>query len=351
MEYYRNKSNFGDSMLDPALLKFEKVIIHEIPHPKTNESPTFSEIESDLNEEACNLFRSKIVDTIGNKAYNVIFDTKSKSPIPDQINQLLSDDKDLISISKDIAIHLNSVQNGRNSGGYLTIFVGHIKDIKVVGILKIEQETGGRIQPSEKNGKRTFHIFSFKDIILTKNTRFYKISLFFFDGLKKLGYEGKVCDNQITKKDIIADFFLRKFLGCTFVKDPKTRTKEFYDCTEKYIKEKVVKPSDQLQYHFQLIAYLTNQTREINPEQFATTYLDLKHRDSYIEYLSENGFKKENIKKDLTKIEKDLRYKILTFVNGVEIRATQKKFDEHVTYGELTDGNTKAEVIGKLKKY
>jgi nucleoid-associated protein YejK len=338
-------------MLDPALLEFEKVIIHEIPHPKTNESPTFSEIESDLNDEASNLFRSKIVDTIGNKAYNVIFDIKTQSPIPDQITQLLSDDSDLIAISKDIAIHLNEIQDGRNSGGYLTIFIGHIKDIKVVGILKIEQETGGRIQPSEKNGKRTFHIFSFKDIILTRNTRFYKISLFFFNGLKKLGYDGKVCDNQITKKDVIAFFFLRKFLGCTFVKDSKTRTKEFYDVTEKYIKEKIVKPSEQLQCHFHLLSYLTNQTKEINPEQFATTYLDLKHRDSYIDYLSENGFEKENIRKDLTKIESDIRYKILTFVDGVEIKATPKKFDEHVKYEELTDGTTKAEVTGKLRKY
>ena len=340
-------------MVNLAMLEFEKVIIHEIPHhSKSNFSgmPIFSEIESDLNEEVCNLLRSKIVDTIEKKSYNIVFTPDSHSPVPAIIQNLLIDNTNLIEKSKEIAIHLNTIQDSRNPGGYLTIFIGTVQNQKVIGILKIEKEEGGRIQQSTKNGKRTFHILSLKDIILTKNTRFYKISVFLDHDPDKFGYNGKVCDNQLTKREEIAEFFLKKFLGCKFVQDSKERTKDFYEVSEKFFKEKIIKPFDQTRYRLQLITYLTSQLKEISPEDFAKQCLDIGHRDEYIEYLSKNGFQHETVIKDLTKIERDVQFKILSFEDGVEIKGTRKSFDEHVKYEELADGLTRAEVISRLKK-
>jgi nucleoid-associated protein YejK len=339
--------------LDLAMLEFEKVIIHEIPrHPKAgSQQPVFSEIESDLNEEVCNLLRSKIIDTIKNKSYNIVFKSEIASPVPEIIQDLLLDDKHLIEKSKEIAIHLNNIQDSRNPGGYLTFLVGHVQDNKIVGILKIEKEEGGRIQQATKNGKLTFDILSLKDIILTKNTRFYKISVFINDGPKKYGYNGKVCDNQLTKKEEIANFFLNKFLGCEFVQDQKVRTKEFYDATEKFIKKHIVEPNDQVRYHFQLLAYLTSQLKEISSENFAKNYFDPENRKKYLDYLTKTGFHNELIKKDLSKIEKEVQFKVLSFEDGIDIKGTRKAFDEHVTYKEMDDGMVHAEVISRLKKY
>ena len=233
----------------------------------------------------------------------------------------------------------------------MTFLVGHVQDNKIVGILKIEKEEGGRIQQSTKNGKRTFDILSLKDIILTKNTRFYKISVFFEEGPKKHGYDGKVCDNQLTNKEDIAHFFLKKFLGCDFVQDQKIRTKEFYDITEKFIKKQVVKPNDQFRHHFQLLAYLTSQIKEISPENFAKNHIDPEYREKYLEFLTKNGVQNELIKKDLKKIEKEVQIKVLSFEDDVEIRGTRQAFDEHVTYKEMDDGKVHAEVISRLKKY
>jgi hypothetical protein len=337
-----------------AMLEFEKLVIHEVPHhSKSNftDQLIFSEIESDLNDEVCNLLRSKIVETIENKAYNIVYIQNTKSPVPSIVEGLFIDDTNLIEQSKELAIHLNTIQDSRNPGGYLTIFIGKVKNHKVIGILKIEKEEGGRIQQSEKNGKRTFHILSLKDIILTKNTRFYKISVFFEDGPKNLGYNGKVCDNQLSKREEIADFYLKKFLGCEFVHDSKTRTKEFFIASEKFINENIDKPIDQVRYQHQLISYLASQIKEISPESFAKGHLDINYRDKYLEYLTQNGFQNESIKKDLTKIEKDVQFKILSFVDGVEIKGTRQSFDDHVKYEELADGQTRAEVISKLKKY
>jgi hypothetical protein len=337
-----------------AMLEFEKVIIHEIPHHSkssfTNQ-PIFSEIESDLNDEVCNLLRSKIVETIENKSYKVVYVQDPQSPVPMIIEELFSNEANLIERSKELAIHLNTIQDSRNPGGYVTIFIGKVQNNRVIGILKIEKEEGGRIKQSTKEGKRTFHIFSLKDIILTKNTRFYKISVFFDDGPKKLGYNGKVCDNQLSKREEIADFFLKKFLGCNFVHDSKIRTKEFFNASEKFIKELIEKPIDQARYQHQLISYLASQTKEIGPEDFAKGHLDVEHRDKYLDFLYQNGFQNEVIRKDLTKIEKDVQFKVLRFVDNVEIKATRRSFDKHVKFEELPDGQTRAEVVSKLKKY
>ena len=104
--------------LDLAMLEFEKVIIHEIPrHPKAgSQQPIFSEIESDLNEEVCNLLKFKIVDTIKNKSYNIVFKPEIASPVPSIIQDLLLNGKYLIEKSKEIAIHLNNIQDSRNPG-------------------------------------------------------------------------------------------------------------------------------------------------------------------------------------------------------------------------------------------
>lgn len=225
------------------MLEFEKVIIHEIPHhSKSNfsDQPTFSEIESDLNDEVCNLLRSKIVETIENKSYNIVYVQGTLSPVPSILDGLFTDDTDLIERSKELAIHLNTIQDSRNPGGYVTVFTGKVQKHKVIGILKIEKEEGGRIQQSVKNGKRTFHIFSLKDIILTKNTRFYKISIFYDDGPKKVGYNGKVCDNQLSKREEIADFFLKKFLGVNLFMIPKQELKNFSSLRKNSSKKKLI---------------------------------------------------------------------------------------------------------------
>ena len=96
------------------MLEFEKVIIHEIPHhSKSNfsDQPTFSEIESDLNDEVCNLLRSKIVETIENKSYNIVYVQGTLSPVPSILDGLFTDDTDLIERSKELAIHLNTIQD------------------------------------------------------------------------------------------------------------------------------------------------------------------------------------------------------------------------------------------------
>lgn len=343
-------------MVDISRLNIDRVIIHEIMKQALSaekEPPHYSEIESSLNDEIKLFLKDKIIKTIGSsRSYEVVFEINSISPIPAIVRNLLNiNDSDFILLSKNIANHLNNIQSGRSPGGLVTIIMGNIQNRKVIGILKLEREEGVRLEQTQREGRYTYDILHLKDLILTEKTKLFKIGLFFKGEVEEFGYEGKVCDNQLshTSNREVAEFFLTSFLGCQLAIDPKVGTKEFFMKSQKFFKEKIEDPIIQMNYNLHLLSYVSNEGRVINPRVFASSNLSTVHRQSYLNYLNEKGVQTNEIIRDTSLIKGHINNMILEFENNIKIIGSQEGFEQNVSLESLEDGRIKAEVVSKIK--
>ncbi|MCK9581184.1 MAG: nucleoid-associated protein [Methanoregula sp.] len=349
-------------MFDIGSLEIEKIIFHEVKKQKIGpkkDPPIFSEIESDLDDAAKNVIKSRIILTIGSpKSHDIIFSSGDSSPVPEIVKYFLkkrNNDSsniipDFVKKSKIIAQHLNNIQTGVNPGGFVTIIIGKNKKYNLVALLKIERDEGVRLEETVKDGKKTFKINNIKDLILTKNTKFFKISLFRSDTTEEGKYSGMICDNQLSGKTDYANFFLKQFLGCNLTDDPLIKTQDFYDVSMNFFKQKVDDPVTQSKYRLHLFSYLSNEGNMIQPRKFASSALQTNHRDSYEKYLIDKGVGIKDIIRNTALIDRSIKSMFLEFENGIKIIGNQDKFEENVKTEQLVNGDTKAEVISRLKK-
>jgi hypothetical protein len=338
-----------------STLYIENVIIHEIIRQNASDQkkpPIYSEIESELNDEIRVFLKDKVIHTVGSsKAQSVIFDKLSDSPVPSIIQTLLIgnyENEEFITFSKRIADHLNIIQSGRSPGGFITIIYGKNQNRKVLGILKIEREQGARLEQSEREGKKTYEITSIKDLVLSPNTKLLKIGFFSQDEDAE-EIEGKICDNQLTGKGDVANFFIKSFLGCRFKQDPAIQTKNFFNSSIHFIKEKIEDPRIQSRYKLHLQSYISNEARLINPRKFASLNLETAHRKVYEDYLLDKEVGVGEFIRDISYIASKIEKMALEFENGIQIVGNQEDFEDNVLIEHLDDGRTKALVESKLK--
>jgi len=346
-------------MIDIEALEIERIIFHEVKKQKLGshkEPPIFSDIESELDNSSKEIIKSRIILTINSpKAHEIIFSSAIDSPVPEYVRTLLNKpDKNLsnenfVTISKAIAQHLNTIQTGVNPGGFVTIIIGKNKNSRFAALLKIERDEGVRLEETERDGKKTFKINNIHDLILTKNTKFFKISLFLSENIDTGKYLGMICDNQLAGQKDYANFFLKNFLGCSLTDDPSIKTQNFFRTSTKFIQKFVKDPVTQAKYRLHLLSYLSNEGHTIQPRKFATASLQLDHRDQFESLLIKDGVGINEIIRNTALIDKDIKEMILEFENGVKIIGNQADFEKNVITEQLKTGETKAVVISKLK--
>lgn len=332
----------------------KNVIIHEILRQKRGndkEPPIYSEIESNLNDGTKKFLKSTLINSIGSKnAHGISFDEDSDSPVPEIIKKTLSNDfesDEFITLSKQISEHLNNIQSGINSAGFILILHGFNENKKVIGILKLEKQEGAQLKQSQRNGKNTFEITNIKDLILSKNTKLFKIGVFYKESDDSYG--GTICDNQLTTKGSVADFFLRGFLGCKLNADYAIETKNFFNHSIGFFKNNIEDPLIQNQYKLHLQSYISSQSKILNIRGFASTYLNTEDRNDYEKYLHDEKEIPIQILKDITYIELDIKKHLYEFENGIRIIGTNNDFEENVKLRSLENGDTRATVESRLQ--
>ena len=233
---------------DLGVITIGRLIIHEVPkhlHKDTTASPTFSEVESPLDIQLRIFLRDKIIETAGSSsAYEVVFNEHSTSPVPKLVKVFLEGtDHNLVGISKTIAQHLHNTQSGVNSGGLVTIVECWFSGDRALSILKLEKEEGVRLRRMEHEGRPTFDVQYIRELILTKNTKLFKIGLFTRDESGEI--RGLTCDQQTgyLPKTEVATFFLATFLGCELRQDPRVATKRFFNAAQDFFNDKIEDPA------------------------------------------------------------------------------------------------------------
>lgn len=269
--------------------------------------------------------------------------------MPEIIKKILSSDfesDEFITLSKQISEHLNNTQSGINSAGFIIILHGFNEHKKIIGILKLEKQGGAQLKQSQRDGKNTFEIMNIKDLILSKNTKLFKIGVFYKESDDS--YSGTICDNQLSMKGDVAHFFLRDFLGCKLNADYAIETKNFFKHSISFFKNNIEDPLIQNQYKLHLQSYVSSQSKIINTRTFATTYLKTEHRTNYEKYLLEKNVPIK-ILKDIIYIETDIKKHLYEFENGIRIIGTNNDFEENVKLRSLDNGDTRATVESRLQ--
>ena len=203
--------------IDVSRINLGRIIFHRVPSGPTDVAHdlVLSRIESPLNNQARNYFRQKLVSTLVNGAYPVLFDTQSTSVVPGSVlNITTAGSQHFVGDSQIMARHLYDIQNMNNGRGVFAVAEVDSSGLKAVTVVKLEHGEGARALPISYQGEPTFDVEHLQNLMLTDKTRIFKAALFAQHGTGLGDIDGLVSDNQITRgtRSGVADFFLRKFL-------------------------------------------------------------------------------------------------------------------------------------------
>ena len=386
--------------LDLGGIRIDAVIIHDVPQPvkiaieapndaqsgkrssrkreKLDESIVgLSGIESPTNTVQRNYFGERMVQSLGIRNYPVEFDDSHAVKIRGEeaeeggtaptsetaidgvgytMSELVCDclgarTVGLVQASQMMARHLYRSQTRVNPAGLLAVVIGTHNGAPCLGIIKLEREGGIRVHGIERDGKSTFEIEFIGDLMLTKNTRVFKIGLFVQTGDTMESIEGYVSDTQqeIMSGVGVAGFFLR-YLGCKLRAAPDELSKQYFDTAEKFINERVPDPDTKARYHVALLAQMSDQTDVVRADDFARQHLALEDRNAFRTYLTDAEIPTTEFPKDISRIETRLRRMRLDFESGLAILGPPEEFDRHVRIVGEGDGRTRVEIKDRLSK-
>lgn len=341
-------------MVDFGLLSISRLIVHEVPRrlAGAGEKPDLSEIDSPLTQDLRNYFREKILQTIASNAFEVKFDPGSVSPIPKlTLDRVTTKSQSFVHGSQEMAVHLHSTQTGVNSGGLLVVAEAALGQLSALVILKLEKEEGLRVHSADVKGKHTLSIEHVRDLMLTEATRVFKVGLFWQPGQELADIDGKVADTQrgYVPRTEVADFFLRKFLGCELLIAPEVATSRFLVAGQTFINDQVGDDVRKAQYQMALLSELSSQVGSVDPRRFAREHLEVEDQNEFVSSLAAMGAPTVAFPKSLKLVEAQVRKIQLSFESGIMLLAPTDVAEDHIAMTGLGDGRTRVEFEDKLK--
>lgn len=278
--------------MDYSRLRIDRLIVHDVPRTGLGSGPVLSEIESPLDATLKNFVREKISDSLRFAANDVIFNDDANSPIPTLIfDHMDGRESDFVALSQELAHHLYISQPPRSSAGLLTIADGTVVGQRALVIVKLEKEEGLRMQQEVYQGKLTFNMEHISNMTLGKNTRVFKVGFFVQTGTSLDTIVGAVSDRQRSTqaRTPAANYFLQRFLGCTYREAPAVVTERFYHASERYFNTHITDPVNKARYHIALQAVLADTHGEISVSAFAEDHLVDDDRQPYLNHLEQAG--------------------------------------------------------------
>ncbi|GGV72152.1 hypothetical protein GCM10010277_84720 [Streptomyces longisporoflavus] len=335
-----------------AQLVVDEAIFHLVPTRKRND-PTPAQVQ--LSETACTLsedVRGKIQANfravLASHGRPVVeeFEAK-KSTLPDRVYEYLVEQRALVDVSTDLAELLFDSQKPNSSPGLLLVASARLAGKRALLIVKLEQEGGFRAEEVLVDGKRTFDMSYFANLLMTEHNKIYKAALFCSDGVPEDGpIEGWTADKQLSGR--MAQFWLRTFLGCRQKEDPKRLTQKFHEAAVDWVDKQVDDPEKSVEYLMAALVELRSNTVTLDPTSFAADHLDLTHQDSFLAYLASKGIPTTTFDKDIERVAPRLSELQIGFAGGISIIAPVRRVREDIKIVEHADGTSTVTVSGKI---
>lgn len=357
------KNNLSSLVVDNLIVhdvpkKFSKKFVYENPEIDA-EDIILSEVPTEFDSELTRFFHDRITGTIGtSNAFEIELDplndtSNTQSAIKEyfEIGTKIGfplDESDYIRITQKIAVELHDVQTAKNPGGMLLFIPCHSNQKHGLAILKVEREEGVSIKRDYDNqGKTTFSAQHIKDLMLTKNTRLFKIVLFYQENSNIIGY---LCDQQqCSGNREVANFFLSDFLGCKLKEEASMSTKKFFEVTTDFINNEGFSDNEKVDIHTHLVSELTNNVQSIQVLDFARRSIPNEKIQRFMDSISKNKVASIFLKDSSLILDKlkRVRYELEC---GIKILGSESVIKEKLTLYALEEGQTKIELTDRIRK-
>ncbi|WP_410809460.1 nucleoid-associated protein [Micromonospora sp. 067-2] len=304
----------------------------------------------DAREDVCNMepearaeIETRLRKVLRRNGRQIVESSAVESKTPAVIKDLLAvEDADFIGKSKELAQILLEIQTARNSAGMLFVAQCVVSNSPAIMLVKIERESGMLAEESaEQAGAQDVRYL--RDLFLTSKSKVYKVALFNSADLDSDTLHGWAADVQMSGNEVAA-FFLRKYLGCQLLDDPKQLTKMFHQHAQDWTNKCVHNPDVRARYAMAIASELLSERGTVSPRGFAGSNLQPAHRDEFLDYLSRHGVPTTTFDKELSLIESRLKQFSIAFMSGVVVTAPRAAFDEVVKIERL-DGPLSRVVI------
>lgn len=150
------------------------------------------------------------------------------------------------------------------------------------------------------------------------------------------------------QKKVVTTWFIERFLGCIPLEDPRLTTKKFYTYTTTFI-QTIEDPIKQAKYTQDFNSYLQKNSQRVSAREFADDYMETTDKNNYNKYLKDKNFRMSEFPKANDYIQNKIKTITMTFANDIAIVGKKGTFDKNVKLENQEDGNTKAEIISKVK--
>lgn len=281
-----------------ATFEVEDVVIHDVPQPDPRFGPlVLTDAPVALDDDLRGYFGRKVVDSLSIRGVEVVADTTADATARESIAGVLTDARQLVAESRQLAAHLYGVQTLVNSPGLLAVVGGRIDGGRCVGILKLEREEGLRFSiHAERDGQTVIDVELLRDLTLTDRTRVFKTGLFVSGAAASGGVDpahisGRVSDDQRGRLEGegVATFFLHRFLGCALRVSPEIATRDFVRAAEQFFNEQVDNAERRAAYQVALMSRMQDNVSEVRPRTFAEENLDGQHRSAFLRTVEAAG--------------------------------------------------------------
>jgi hypothetical protein len=308
-----------------------RVIFHDVPTTTKGPegvTPTLSDVETDIDAPRKNMLRTKLTRVLGSsKAYPVQFKTGTLSPVPAEVRKLTpkSTPKAFIDSSQLLANYLFDQHIGSVSPGLLCVIDVAVGGLGAIILMKLERAEGAQLELSKKNGKTTFAMSVLDNLVLTEGTRLFKSAMFLRTGHGDDDFRATACDSQlsVTSSSDVAKFWL-KFLGCTFLVEPRVATQQFFDSAVNFINDNVTDPVDKSHMYDALLSDIKSNKQKFSPKQFIEEFVSQEYHQPFKEHLQTHNIPMTAFQKDVSDIQNKLRRRAWTTASGAIVSVPEE---------------------------
>ena len=331
-------------------INIAQVVIHEVFKRGPNREivdPVFGEQTILLDAEAMTALRDRLIKALGQSSRCMEMDLQfdGVGSGVDLAKRLLEAGENFALTSREVATKLAGAQTRQDlPGGIVVVLIGTagMPGKRFVCKLKAEPHNGF----TRVAAAGVISLQFLKDLILTPQTRLYKIGCFV--ELDKdapantplaSNWKAFIYDETMSTSNKLsaANYFYDGFLGLKFPQNGATRTKEFHDHTKDFIKGLDITPERKNDLLNALITYLkVDQSPSIQVAEFSQAYLaEPEIRDGYEGFMTEKNFPLTAINKDLAYVEKSLKFRRVVFSQGIKLTGPAEQFAEKITIEQI----------------
>lgn len=333
-------------------LHVSRWVLHDVPNsPKHAEGQPLgmSDDISPYSETVAKYLDLRLSGSLGKAAREIQERTgDAELAVPKAVRAFFSPKPDLLAVSRDLAQYLHSCQSGNVSSGLLV--VAEAEDVstkeRVLVIMKLEPQDGVRAKRVEReDGTIVYDIDYVPDLMLTRQTRVFKVAVFGANVAKTKPLKGLAVDEQVQRASGLAHFFLTTFLGCELQEKDEVITERFLHAGEKFAAS--LPAPERPHFVAAMQTELGNNQVTVSLDAFAGNNLKADHRKAFKDHMTEAKVPK-TFHKDVDLVQSYLSRVQMNVDDGSVVITPLSNLDKSVTVSKADGDKSRIEITGKI---